>query len=241
MHFADKVGAQKLQVSAVSDNRALIKPRAGMAYVPLRQVSEQGKAAADYLAGRYTSPADLTIGFAALLDQLVPDPDPAAVPSFEQAMADLGEHIGFQAQRPEREIGNGPDVLWLLGDLAFLVIECKSGATTDTISRHDIAQLSHSVDWFDSVYDSSVTVTPVLVHPSRQLDAAATARAGTRVITFDRFALLREAVQRFGTSVAAHRKYTDATAVAERLSVEHLNGKAFVSHWGQSTRDGKRR
>jgi hypothetical protein len=63
-------------------------------------------------------------------DQLVPDPDPAAVGRFEQAMLDLGGHLGLGAQRPELETGDGPDALWMVADASFLVIECKSGATT---------------------------------------------------------------------------------------------------------------
>jgi hypothetical protein len=68
-------------------------------------------------------------------------------------MHDLGLHLGFSAQRPERDTGEGPDVLWSLGELAYLVIECKSRSTMDAIWRHDAEQLSHSMDWFDEKYD----------------------------------------------------------------------------------------
>ena len=239
LHFADKVAAQKLQVSAVTDNRVLIKPRAGISYVPLRQASEQANAAAEYLSERYASAADLTIGVAALLAQLEPSPDPVAVPAFERAVAELGRHLGIQVQRPELETGNGPDVLWLLGELSFLVIECKSAATTDAISRHDIAQLSHSMDWFGTEYDSSCKATPVLIHPSRQLAPAANARDGTRVITFEKLSTLRDAIDRFATSVAASRMYAEADAVAERLAAEQLNSRALIGHWGQAARRPK--
>lgn len=241
LHFADAVGAQKMQVSAVTDNRTVLKPRAGIGYVPLRQVSEQATASADYLAEQYSAPAELTMGFAALLAGLVPSPDPTTIPVFEQGIADLGRHLGFETQRPELEIGKGPDVLWLLGDLAFLVIECKSGATTDAISRHDISQLSHSMDWFHGAYDPSSRATPVLIHPTRTLDSAATARAGTRVITFEQLSSLREAVTRFATAVAGDRRYANSKAVAERLAAEHLNGPAFIGYWGKAPLGGRGR
>jgi hypothetical protein len=61
------------------------------------------------------------------------------------------------------------------------------------------------------------------------------------VITFDKLADLRQAVGRFATSVATESRYADAKAVAERLAAEHLNGRAFVGHWGRAPLAGKRR
>jgi RAD3-like DEAD/DEAH box helicase len=241
LHFADGVEAQKLQVAAVKDNRSLTKPRAGVAYVPLRQTADQAKACVQLLTDRYTAGPDVQIGFEAITDQLDPDSDPAAVRRFEQAMLDVGRHLGLGAQRPELETGDGPDVLWMVGDASFLVIECKSGATTNTISRSDISQLGHSMAWFRDRYGTSPRVIPVIIHPTAQLHHQAHAPSGARVITFDKLTEFREALGRFATSVAAEGRYANAKAVAERLAAEHLNGSAFIGHWGRATRAGRRR
>ncbi|WCB95665.1 hypothetical protein DSM104299_04414 [Baekduia alba] len=176
----------------------------------------------------------------ALLADLEPDPDPDRVKAFEQAVCDLGLHLGFAAHRPERDTGNGPDDLWIGGG-ASLVIECKSGATTDAIPRSDVAQLGHSMAWFGEKYEGigSQTVTPVLIHPSRVLKGDAVAPPRARIITFEKLAELRQAVQRFATSVADGQTFNDPKAVGRRLAHEHLNDRAFVGHWGQAPRSAR--
>jgi hypothetical protein len=59
-----------------------------------------------------------------------------------------GAFLGFGSHRPEREIGKGPDNLWAVGGLNYLVIECKSGVTAAQISKTDCNQLIGSVSWF---------------------------------------------------------------------------------------------
>jgi hypothetical protein len=235
-HFVDPVAAQGMQESALTDNRALLKPKVNLHYVRLRATEAQANQAADYLDRLYPTSAEFLLGVATVVDDLVPASDPAAVARFEQATHDLGLHLGFSAQRPERDTGEGPDVLWLLGDLSFLVIECKSGVATDFISRHDIAQLSHSMDWFANNYDGTCKATPVLIHKVPVLHKSATARSGTRVITFSRLAELRSSIRRFADSLAQARRYSDASTLTERLATFDVNGRSFMNHWGVPTR-----
>ena len=101
---------------------------------------------------------------------------------FERAFALLGSFIGVESQRPEAETGRGPDVLWALGGLKFLVIECKNGATSGVISKSDTDQLTGSMVWFDGGYDTSCHAVPVMVHPNNVLDHHASARDDMRVI-----------------------------------------------------------
>ncbi|UGY28893.1 hypothetical protein HU675_0020150 [Bradyrhizobium septentrionale] len=52
--------------------------------------------------------------------------------------------------------GRGPDNLWALGALQYLVIECKSGAVkASSINKHDCNQLNGSMNWFADKYDKS--------------------------------------------------------------------------------------
>ncbi|WP_316527940.1 hypothetical protein [Kitasatospora brasiliensis] len=81
------------------------------------------------------------------------------MPVFERAL----QRLGFEAQLPERATGNGPDVLWVIGELKYLVLAAKSGATSDKIWRSDVAQPAHSMSWFQQTYDQTCTATPVLL------------------------------------------------------------------------------
>jgi hypothetical protein len=240
LHLADPVAAQRMQLSAVQDNRMILKPLDGVGYKPMRCTEEQAHAAARYLKGTYPSPVQLVLGMQALLEQLQQSEDEATVKPFEQAIADLGRHLGFDTQRPEQEIGNGPDDLWALGSLKYLVIECKSGATATSIARKDIEQLGQSLDWFASAHDRTCAATGILIHPSRQLHRQATARQGTRIMTFEKLAALREAVKTFARSVAKDNHYGDPIAVGERLAGLKLTSALFVGHWTEAPKPPRR-
>jgi hypothetical protein len=205
-------------------------------YQRLSSIGDQARQASEFLSGRYKDGNELIVGVAAILDDLHPSPDQAAVTRFEQATMDLGLHIGLAAQRPERDTGEGPDVLWSMGELKYLVIECKSGVTADVIYRHDSEQLSHSMDWFDEKYDQSCSATPILIHKSPLLHHNASARQGTQVITFDRLSELRDAVRKFAASLAAGNTFKDQGEVVKHLAAWHLNSKKVIDHWGTATR-----
>jgi len=229
LHHVDPVGAQVLQQSAIADNRGLLKPRAGVEYVRLSAVADQAAKCAVYLGSRYDSGAALILGFTALLSDLEPDPDQAAVRRFEGAVTELGLHLGFGSQRPERDTGSGPDVLWSVGNLDFFVIECKSGAIAQTIPRHDAEQLGHSMDWFRETYDESCTATPVLIHPSNVQHSGTFLRNGARIVTFDRLSRLRKAVAEFAAAIADN--FVSPDAVRPRLVDKSLNAGQFLNTW----------
>jgi hypothetical protein len=223
----DPVEAQKLQVSAVKDNRALTRPLEGIAYTRLSQAAgAQAASAARFLEAAYPTSNDLLIGINAVLDRLVFDPDQTE--AFEAGMEALGRHLGFATQRPEREIGQGPDDLWALGGLKFWVIECKSGASGGAIWKKDAAQLGQAIDWFYEQYDNTCTAVPVLVHPTNRLGEKATAREGTRIVTADKLEDLKTAVRQFAQALAAGQDWTDEDRVAARLQALKLNGAALA-------------
>ncbi len=230
LHRVDPVRAQELQISAFGDNRSLIRPRKAFSYTRLNQPAPQAQAARDFLTGRYDTGEELVLHVGAMLEQLVPDPE-GSVPLFEQAVQELGEHLGFSAQRPEQELGRGPDDLWLLGGLSFLVIECKSASESEDISKEDMGQLSQAMDWFEEAYDGTCDATPLMIHPSRFLHGRASARSGSRIMTFEKLANLREAVRTLATSLAVENAFTDSDEIWQRLTALHLNGGSFPDHW----------
>ena len=84
------------------------------------------------MTSRYHDSNSLLVGVNAVLEDLVLDPD--HTDEFESALEFLAGLLGLSAQRPERDTGNGPDVLWAVGPQQYLVIECKSGATNDEVA-----------------------------------------------------------------------------------------------------------
>jgi hypothetical protein len=103
-HHHDPVPAQQMLLSALSDNPALTKPRVGISYDRLPSHGDQAKRCAEHMA-TYSAAGDMLVGLAAILDDLIPDP--SRTDKFEQAWNDLGLFLGFAAQRPERDTGQG--------------------------------------------------------------------------------------------------------------------------------------
>lgn len=234
LHHEDAVSAERLQSSALELNSSLLKPRSGVLYERLPGNHDQAEQAVS-VHSKYESVGELRMRLLAICDDLVPDPDPAAVDKFEDAMEDLGRHLGLRSQRPERDTGNGPDVLWSLGGLRFAVIECKSGVTTTKIARKDASQLSHSIDWFGDQYDSGCTAIPVMIHATNVMHWQATSRTGTRVVTFDLLSELRSAVRSYGQSLSA-AEWKDTAGVAARLTHSQLAGTEVFRRFSAATR-----
>jgi hypothetical protein len=151
-------------------------------------------------------------------------------------MENLAFHLGFTAQRPERDIDNGPDVLWSVGSLSYLVIECKSGATADRIWRRDAEQLAHSVNWFREQYDNTCRATPVLVHKTNLLEKNAIAPPGTHIITEGRLEKLRAAVRGAAAALGDAGTWSDPAAVGTQLSHHKLSGTSVISAYGLPVR-----
>lgn len=228
-HHFDPARAQTTLAGALKLNPYVLRPRAGVPYQRLAAGKAQAVQAAGYLAATYRDVNSLRLGFDALADDLVCNPD--QVPEFEDALEHLGEHLGFTVQRPERDSGNGPDVMWALGDLRYLVIEAKSGATADKIWRKDVEQLSHSMNWFAEHYDQSCTASPIIVHRVKTCEKDAVPPQGTRIITEEGLRKLREAVTGFAVALSASGRYSDPSAVGDRLQEHGLLGNRFLDQY----------
>ena len=234
MHPVDPVRAQQQQISALDDNPALLRPKQGIAYLRLKgRAGEQAEAAAAFLRDQYPSGSDLLIGVNAILDDLLFDTDPARVDPFEQAIADLGTHLGFVTQRPERDIKRGPDDLWAFGGQNYAVIECKNAAVTDFIRKKDLDQLSGALSWFRDEYELPASALPVMIHPSHTPDRSGTAPVGCRVITRSTLPKLRNAVRAWANALAADYQYRNPDVVRQQLAERKLNGRNAIEAYAR--------
>lgn len=225
----DPEGAQKVLAAARAKNSAVLRPLSGVTYQKLSPSAGQAAAASDYLLQAYgDDKVKLRVGFEALLDSLRFDPD--TTEQFEQAFCDLARHIGLTAQRPEHEIGDGPDVLWALGNLKYWVIEAKSGATANFISKHYANQLSGSMHWFTDHYDATVTATPIMIHPADTLSKDASATPGGRVMTEPKLAALREVVRGYAGALATAGRWDDPVAVDDLLAGHKLRAGDLAAY-----------
>jgi hypothetical protein len=149
---------------------------------------------------------------------------------FEAAMRELGAFLGFGSERPEDQVGVGPDNLWALGAQRYLVIECKSGAVlAERVGKHDTNQLNGSIVWFGKKYDATSTMTPVLIHPKTVFEHAASPDARIRVINGAGLTRLRDAIRACAVALARKGGFTEAKEVQRQLKFHKLDADQIVA------------
>ncbi|GGJ01867.1 DEAD/DEAH box helicase [Neoroseomonas lacus] len=228
INFRNPAMAQELQLSALGINSRLLKPIAGATYNKLNAPTVGQAAAAVRFNERFLEANDLVIWINGLLDDL--DWGEEGSKRFEAAVSELGKFLGFGSQRPEDEVGRGPDNLWALGGLKYLVIECKSGAVlADKISKADTNQLNGSMIWFTEKYDNSCSATPLMVHPKTVFEYAASPHADLRIINGLGLKRLRDAVRAYSVSLATSGRFKEQREVEIQLQHHNLSANSIVA------------
>ena len=213
--FVNPVEAHQILKSGLQLNHNIVRPQGGTDYIRVGAATADQATLCLETFREFTPPTALLLAVNALVEELQFRSEGTS--RFERAFADVARFVGYKGQRPEAEFGVGPDVLWSLGDLKYLVIECKSGVTTTTVNKHDANQLAGSMNWFASTYDHSCTATPVLVHRATQFEHAATPPLGTRIMTPDLLERFCEAVSGLALSASRLTRYGSVTEIAGLL------------------------
>ena len=95
-----------------------------------------------------------------------------SVPQIEEALRCLGQYLGLESTRPDKEHDTGPDVLWLGDDGFALVMEVKTDkAEESSYRKDDLGQLRDHVQWvldrFEVTRIEQVFVGPFLPSSNR--------------------------------------------------------------------------
>ena len=99
----------------------------------------------------------------------------------EEAIKDLSLLLGAVGSRPEKEIGEGPDDLWLWPSLSF-VIEVKN-ENKEALHKKDAGQLLLSLQWFERNYPTRKPGLPLVVAKVTMAEPKTGFPEGTRVLT----------------------------------------------------------
>lgn len=142
---------------------------------------------------------------------------------FEEALNQIGIVLGFVCSRPDKETGGyGPDNLWAIDSSKYLVIECKTEATTQTIKKDYCNQLSGSVNWFKENYVYPNECTPIMVHPSKLVDVVASPDENMRVMTEEELTCFRKNIRDFYSALCHNGSISDISKINELLSIYKL-------------------
>ncbi|TKI53620.1 DEAD/DEAH box helicase [Lysinibacillus mangiferihumi] len=227
-NFVNQVAAQETLMSAKKLNSHLLHPVNGIVYRKMQFDSiPQVNKLCKFNIDTYKDTNDYLLGFNALIDKLHFEDFSANV--FEQAIKDLGEHLGFISQRPENEFRKGPDNLWASINNNCFVIECKNEATSTTICKDYCNQLNGSIVWFEEMYPAINTFTPIMIHPNVKFDYAASPDSRIRIINKDKLELLRNRLRDFASQVA--QSNYDVSTVAGLLKSFKLESNLIIQEY----------
>jgi hypothetical protein len=159
LYLESKPLANDCQLTASGLAPHMFKTKLGNNYTRI-SIHEEQASSVKKIISQFDKSQDLKIYLESILNDLKYSPDIDAS-KFEHALANCGRIIGFYAQEPELEYGNGPDVLWGMNDNHFLVLEAKSMAIHTEITRDNIGQLLQSGEWFKKQYGDTTEHTLV--------------------------------------------------------------------------------
>jgi replicative superfamily II helicase len=220
--------AQELQQHAFANNRNLFRPKMG-AFTP--EIVLPGPQAAAMV--KQLKPFRHKRGYIAEFEEtvalLVPTSNAA---QFEQALAHLGTMLGFETSRPEKSLGQGPDVLWLISKDVGLIIEAKSRKNpANALTKGQHGQLLVSENWFKDAYPN-MTGVRVAVHPSVTATKNAVA-TGTKALTFAKLDELVGETRKIITAISesGHPDAELADYCEDLLKKSNVTPDRLVSHY----------
>ncbi|EGQ9821669.1 DEAD/DEAH box helicase [Vibrio parahaemolyticus] len=162
-----KVDSNRFQKTAFQKNLQLLKPRDGVAYKKLEYINQNRISRIKNWISNHDCYESMMLAVEGMLQNLS-----FGMPSekFESSLQELGEVIGFLSQRPDKEIGKGPDNLWCGVDDYFFLLECKNEVNEDRaeINKHEAAQMNSHCAWFESIYDNK-PCKRILIIPTKKL------------------------------------------------------------------------
>ena len=111
----------------------------------------------------------------------------SSVPQTEEALRCLGQYLGMESTRPDKEHDTGPDVLWISDDGFALVMEVKTDKReSSTYQKGDLGQLRDHIQWVVDRFQPP-GVAQVFVGPSLAASESSNPSPEMLVITLDQF------------------------------------------------------
>lgn len=220
LHAADPTQAQQMQKRAHELNPSLLRPVIGVRYKRLALKAGLQAERALAWATQHAEPNAIVVNASDILSRLAFGVESGR---FEEAWRELGILLGFDAQRPEREYGKGPDGLWAMPGNHYLLAEAKSDVKEcrNAVYQSETEQLSNSVNWFRDEYGTEPKLTSVLIHPSSTLAKTAYPPDGALVINRDGLAKFHDAIARFAAALAGRTADSWSAAQVGQLLEDH--------------------
>jgi replicative superfamily II helicase len=234
MYRHSKAESAQLQTSAHKRNGYLLKPKEGMVFRKLEPLSQKRVTTIIDWARRSKDHQDLMVRVQAILDGLRFG---VFSDTFEQAFHELGQALGFAAERPDKVWGKGPDNLWCLKADRYLLVECKNEVKEGRgeISKTETGQINNAYAWFTEKYPGA-EVACVMVIPTKKVGEAAGFNMPVTVMRENRLKRLVKNVHGFFKEfTASDLKDLDLATVQKWLNHHGLGTDTLVASFTEAT------
>jgi len=195
---SDRTECNRLQLAAHGMNRMVMRPP-NLSKVAKLTVISQGRV--ERIAAwirSHGSYEQLDISLGDILGRLVFG---VKADKFEHALDELSRAIGFAGERPDKEWKEGPDNLWALDDVNYVVWECKSEVDLKRteINKTEAEQMNRSAAWFQKHYPGCKAIHTE-VHPAYKVQSAANFLVEVRAMRDKELKAFVRAVRNFFSS-----------------------------------------
>lgn len=223
-----------IQRAAFDKNRVVCCPPTGTRKPPSPSELSAERTVLDWF-GQFGNPNGAIAAIGDIRGRLAYSNTPASV---ERALADLAPLLGAKGSRPEEEIGEGPDDLWLWPTVGF-VIEAKSDRD-ESLYKRDGGQLLQSLQWFGRSYPTMPDPSPIVAAKVDVADRLSDFPDGTRVITWEGVEKLLERLESFYRRVIDEPLFaSQPKSIRDLLQNSHLRPESFISEYTVPLREKK--
>ena len=159
-----------LQHSAFKLNQELLKPKDGINYSKINAINDNRIQRIKLWINKFENYSELGLDLDKILDNLSFG---ELADRFEASLKTVGEILGFLSQRPDKELGKGPDNLWCIGANQYILFECKNEVDDrrSQINKTEVSQMNTSFHWFEQEYPEA-QVTCIMIIPTRYTSPA---------------------------------------------------------------------
>lgn len=221
--------SSKVQISAFKMNTQLLKPRTGIIYNKLKYPLDNSRISRIInelrAFGNYN---ELSVH---LEDTLGNMSFGANAEKAENAFYKIGQLLGYVCQRPDKEIRQGPDVLWCTASNKYILIECKTEVLPDRkfINKSEAGQMEEHCAWFEAEYNEGVLFQPILLITTEKLAKDAYFSHNIDILNKNGLDKLKKQIRDF---FKEFKKYDftgiDADLVHEKLVAHNLHDDSFM-------------
>lgn len=167
LYVKNRVEGMALQVQAHRTNKSLFLPPDGYQFTKVEIKSQERISNINKRISEFNNFEDLLVYMDDVFSRLTFGVN---ADKFENAVDQLGNILGFNTERPDKNWKAGPDNLWAIRDGQYLFIECKSEVSLlrANIQKEETGQFNNNIAWFKRFYPGA-KVQHVMIIPTKKV------------------------------------------------------------------------